>query len=84
MARRLAGERRYTPDMARFRVGERVAIPATGEAGVITIEHAGSQPRKYTVRVDDPAAAGVRSFLRPLIRIYDEDHLQPEDAGPGT
>jgi hypothetical protein len=72
----------YTPRVARFRVGERVVVTATGETGVIIVEHADSRPRKYTVRIDDPLAAGARSFLRPLIRIYTEDNLEPEDAGP--
>ena len=68
--------------MARFRVGERVVIPATGEAGVIIVEHAGSHPRKYTVRIDPPPVAGARSFLRPLVRIYVEDNLELEDSRP--
>jgi hypothetical protein len=70
--------------VTRFRVGERVVIPATGEAGVIIVEHAGSRPRKYTVRIDTPLTTGARSFLRPLVRIYTEDNLEPEDAGPDT
>ena len=70
--------------MTRFRVGERVVIPATGEAGVVIVEHAGSRPRKYTVRIDTPPTAAVRAFLRPLIRIYAEDNLEPEDAEPDT
>ena len=67
--------------MARFRIGERVVIPATGEAGVITVVHADSRPRKYTVRIDPPPTAGARAFLRPLVRIYAEDNLKLEDAG---
>ena len=70
------------PGVARVRVGERVVIPATGEAGIVIIEHVGSRPRKYTVRIDPPLSAAVRAFLRPLIRIYTEDNLEPEETGP--
>ena len=53
-------------------------IPATGEAGVIAVEHAGSRPRKYTVRIDPPPTAVALPILRPPVRIYTEDNLEPE------
>ena len=70
--------------MARFRVGERVVIPATGEAGVITVDHAGSEPRKYTVQLDAPFAAGAESARSSIYRIYLEDNLEPAEAPPGA
>ena len=65
--------------MATFRVGERVLIPATGETGVITVEHAGSEPRKYTVRPDSPLAAGAESARHSVHRIYTEANLEHAD-----
>ena len=54
-----------TPSMATFHVGERVLIPATGEIGIVTVMHAGSVPRKYTVRIDPPSWSGGAIYTRP-------------------
>ncbi len=62
--------------MGRFRRGERVRIVATGEAGIIRVEHPATEPRKYTVRINLPAAAH-GSTTRPLDRIYTESELEP-------
>jgi hypothetical protein len=64
--------------MARFRVGQRVRIAATGETGVIRVEHPAAEPRKYTVRVDSRTAAARRASIRPLDRIYTESELEPD------
>ena len=65
--------------MATFRVGERILITATGESGVVTVVHAGSEPRKYTMRVDPPSWSGGAIHTRPLHRIYTEANLERAD-----
>ncbi len=63
--------------MGRFQRGERVRIVTTGEAAVIRVEHAGTGPPKYTVRVDPRPGVGAESSRRPADRIYAEDKLEP-------